>query len=92
MRLLKAKATGVLWLLNNQSTLSHDFQRTACSPHQVYRMQGDFTMELFPFHDKVTRSDPSLAADRFEIANLRKQCLDNLLASVDESNANRDLV
>lgn len=49
-------------------------------------------MELFPFHDKVTRSDPSLAADRFEIANLRKQCLDNLLASVDESNANRDLV
>jgi len=37
--------------------------------------------------DKVTWSDLFLAADRFEITNLRKQCLDNLLASVDKSNA-----
>ncbi|KAG0004886.1 hypothetical protein BGZ65_012468 [Modicella reniformis] len=37
--------------------------------------------------DGVTWSDLFLAADRFEIAELRKQCLKNLLASVDESNA-----
>lgn len=37
--------------------------------------------------DKVTWSDLFLAADRFEISKLRKQCLDNLLASVDEDNA-----
>ncbi|KAF9366596.1 hypothetical protein BGX34_000616 [Mortierella sp. NVP85] len=37
--------------------------------------------------DKVTWSDLFLAADRFEITDLRKQCLDNLLVSVDKSNA-----
>ncbi|KAF9366595.1 hypothetical protein BGX34_000615 [Mortierella sp. NVP85] len=37
--------------------------------------------------DKVTWSDLFIAADRFEIAKLRKKCLDSLLASLDESNA-----
>ncbi|KAF9366594.1 hypothetical protein BGX34_000614 [Mortierella sp. NVP85] len=37
--------------------------------------------------DKVTWSDLFLAADRFEITELREQCLDNLLASVNENNA-----
>ncbi|KAG0004885.1 hypothetical protein BGZ65_012467 [Modicella reniformis] len=37
--------------------------------------------------DKVTWSDLFLAADRFEIADLREQCLENLLASVNNDNA-----
>ncbi|KAG0239054.1 hypothetical protein BGX31_003072 [Mortierella sp. GBA43] len=37
--------------------------------------------------DKVTWSDIFLAADRFEMAELRQLTLDNLIASVDESNA-----
>ncbi|KAG0004887.1 hypothetical protein BGZ65_012469 [Modicella reniformis] len=37
--------------------------------------------------DKVTWSDLFLAADRFEITELRKKCLENLLASVDKDNA-----
>ncbi|KAG0004888.1 hypothetical protein BGZ65_012470 [Modicella reniformis] len=36
---------------------------------------------------KVTWSDLFLAADRFEIADLRKQCLDKLVSSVDKNNA-----
>ncbi|KAG0239051.1 hypothetical protein BGX31_003069 [Mortierella sp. GBA43] len=37
--------------------------------------------------DKVSWSDLFLAADRFEVDGLREQCLENLLTSVDESNA-----
>jgi len=37
--------------------------------------------------DKVAWSDLFLAADRFEITELRKRCLENLLASVDDGNA-----
>ncbi|KAG0239039.1 hypothetical protein BGX31_003057 [Mortierella sp. GBA43] len=37
--------------------------------------------------DKVTWSDLFLAADRFGITKLRKQCLDNLLESVNKDNA-----
>ncbi|KAF9937422.1 hypothetical protein BGZ65_001513, partial [Modicella reniformis] len=41
--------------------------------------------------DKVTLLDLFLAADRFEIADLRKQCLKGVLASVDKNNASEIL-
>ncbi|KAF9357063.1 hypothetical protein BGX34_009612 [Mortierella sp. NVP85] len=64
------------------SSLSTPVLNKALKKHNVAQFYATWTVK-----DKTTWSDLFLAADRFEIADLRKRCLENLLASVDESNA-----